>query len=258
MKFSVITACLNSERTIAETLRSVALQTHGDVEHIIVDGGSTDGTLAIVAKFPHVARVVSGPDTGIYDAMNKGLRLATGDVIGFLNSDDFFCSKDALSLMERALEQTGADVVTAGVAIVDKDDLRRVRRHYSVKRYSRWMLRMGHMPPHPTLYIKVDIFRRAGEFDERYRIAGDFDLSVRVLLGMKAKMCKISDTLVGFRIGGISTKDIGATALINAEILGSLRKNHVRSNLALLYSRYLFKSLQFLGGPRDYQGPIES
>jgi len=255
MKFSVITVCFNAAATIRDTLRSVAAQTHPLIEHIVIDGGSSDGTLDIIAEFPHVARIVSERDAGIYDAMNKGLRLATGDAIGFLNSDDFFSRADALALLSAGLMETGADAVAADVALVDPTRLDRVRRHYAVTGYRSWMLRFGHMPPHATLYVRREILEQIGEFDPSYRIAGDFELTVRLLLGARASLHLVPATLVGFREGGVSTRDVKAKFRMNAEILHALRRNGISAGLLQLYARYPFKALQYMTGASDYHVP---
>jgi glycosyltransferase involved in cell wall biosynthesis len=256
MKISIVTACYNSEATIRDTLASVAAQDWEDIEHVIIDGGSTDGTLTILREFANDRmRVVSEPDKGIFDAMNKGLRLATGDAIGFLNSDDFFCRSDAVRLLAESLEESGADAVVANVALVDPDNLSKVRRYYSVEGYRPWMMRFGHMPPHPTLYIRRAMFDRIGEFDDSYRVSGDFDLIVRLVLGQKARLEKVPCTLVGFRDGGNSTRDLDAKVRMNREILRSLRHHGYRTSLAQLYARYAIKAFQYVARPRDYRVP---
>jgi glycosyltransferase involved in cell wall biosynthesis len=256
MKISIVTVCYNSEATIRDTLASVAAQDWPDIEHIVVDGGSKDATLAIVREFQHDRmRVLTEPDKGVYDAMNKGLRLATGDAIGFLNSDDFFCRGDAVQLLAERLEASDADAVVANVALVDPDDLSKVRRYYSAEGYRPWMMRFGHMPPHPTLYIRKAMFDRIGEFDDSYRIAGDFDLIVRLLLGEKARIEKIPSTLVGFREGGASTDGVNAKVRMNREIQRSLRHHGYTTSLAQLYARYAIKAFQYVARPRDYAVP---
>lgn len=256
MKISIVTVCYNSEATIRDTLASIAAQDWDDIEHIVIDGGSKDGTLAIIDEFAHDRmKVVSERDRGIYDAMNKGLRLATGDAIGFLNSDDFFCRSDAVRLLAERLRESDADAVVANVALVSPDDLAKVGRYYSVDNYRPWMMRFGHMPPHPTLYIRKAMFDRIGEFDDSYRISGDFDLIVRLLLTEKARLEKIAATLVGFRAGGTSTRDFEAKVKMNREILRSLRHHGYRTSLAQLYARYAIKAFQYVARPDDYRVP---
>ncbi len=252
MKISVVTVAYNSAATIADTLRSVAAQDWPDYEHIIVDGGSKDDTMAIVARHAHPRlSAVSESDKGPYDAMNKGLARATGDAIGFLNSDDFFCRPDALRLIAGAFEG-GADCVAGATTVVHRTHPLRVQRHYGVRAYARWMLRFGHMPPHPSFYVRRSVIDRVGGFDPAFRISGDFDWMVRLLLRHRARMAIVPQTLAAFREGGLSTRDFTAKMTINREMGRSLRSNAVASNLALLWGRYPFKMTQLLGRPKDY------
>lgn len=252
MKISVVTIALNSADTIADTLRSVAVQDWPDFEHIIVDGASTDGTLAVVAKNAHDRlSVVSEPDHGLYDAMNKGLARASGEVIGFLNSDDFFCRPDALSLIAAALAW-GSDSVSGQTVIVDREDVSRVRRVYGTRFYAPWMLRFGHMPSHPSFYLRRSVFDRLGGFDASYRIAGDFELMVRLFARARTTMTMIPETLVAFRDGGISTKDFRTKLALNREFRRALKTHKVASHPALLWGRYPFKVWQKIGTADDY------
>ncbi|OWK27836.1 glycosyltransferase family 2 protein [Sphingomonas dokdonensis] len=249
MKITVVTVCYNAAQTIADTLQSVAAQRGVEVEHVVIDGGSTDDTLAIVSRFPHVATVVSEPDKGIYDAMNKGLARATGDVIGFLNADDWFCRDDALQLV--ATHLADAEAVVGDLVIVDTDNTKRVRRFYSSRGFRPWMLRMGHMPPHPTLYVRREVFDELGGFDASYRIAGDFDFTVRLLLQRRAtRWRRVPHTLVAFRNGGASTRNLSAKVRMNREILHSLRAKGLSLTALALYARYPFKALQLIARPR--------
>ncbi len=248
MKLSVVTVCLNAEATIADTLRSVARQTGVEVEHVVVDGGSTDGTLEIVGKFPHVAKLVSGPDKGIYDAMNKGLALATGDAVGFLNADDFFVRTDALRHLADALAL--APVVFGDLVVVDPARPGRVRRYYSSRGFRTWMLRMGHMPPHPTVYVRRALLAQSGPFDDSFRIAGDFDLVTRLLLVHRASWVRVPNVLVAFRDGGASTRDMSAKIRMNREIHRSLSTNGLSWGRLALWARYPFKAWQLVSRPR--------
>lgn len=252
-KITIVTVAWNAAATIEDTLRSVAAQDYPNIEHIVVDGGSTDATMEIVGRFPHVARAVSERDKGIYDGMNKGLRLATGDAVGFLNSDDFYCRDDAVSLIAAGLSG-GADAVTGAVALIDREDSARVKRFYPSTSYHPWMLRFGHMPPHPTTYIRRETLARIGEFDDTMRIAADFEMIVR-LYRSGAKVRALPHTLVGFRDGGASTRDFGAKVKMNREILDSLRRNGIWSAAPLLWGRYPFKAMQYLGKAPDYRVP---
>lgn len=252
MKISVVTIALNSADTIADTMRSVAVQDWPDFEHIVVDGGSRDATMAIVESYNHPRlSAVSESDRGLYDAMNKGLARGTGDVVGFLNSDDFFCRPDALSLIAAAFAG-GSDCVSGRTVIVDRENVRRVRRVYATRLYAPWMMRFGHMPSHPSFYVRKSLIDKVGGFDTRYRIAGDFELMVRLFFRERATMTVVPETLVGFREGGLSTKDFQSKIALNRECNRALRANGLISNLAMLWARYPFKVAQKFGAVEDY------
>lgn len=257
MKFSVITVCWNAAGTIGDTLASVAAQIGPEVEHIIIDGGSTDGTLEIVERFARPGlHVLSGPDKGIYDAMNKGLALATGDVIGFLNADDFFCRTDALALIEsgfRADPECGA--VAGGIVLVDPSDVTQVIRAISTRSYGRWMARFGIMVPHPAVYTRRPLANRIGLFRPDFRISSDFDWLVRLLYGHSKRIAPLGVTLVTQRQGGISTQGLASLKVGNAEISKALKANGIFSTPAMVWSKYLLKGLQLLRKPQDYPAP---
>jgi glycosyltransferase involved in cell wall biosynthesis len=252
MKISVVTIALNSADTIADTLRSVAVQDWPDFEHIVVDGASRDATMSIVRRYdnPRLS-AVSEPDGGLYDAMNKGLARATGDVVGFLNSDDFFCRPDALSLVAAGLAR-GTDCVSGRTVIVDREKIVRVRRVYGTRLYAPWMIRFGHMPSHPSFYVRRNIINTLGGFDPSYRIAGDFELMVRLFLRERATMTVVPETLVAFREGGLSTKDFKSRIVLNRELARALKTHGIASSPAMLWARYPFKAFQKLGSTKDY------
>lgn len=257
MKFSVITVCWNAENTIRDTLASVAAQAGPEVEHIIIDGGSTDNTLAIVDEHKRAgAKVVSAPDKGIYDAMNKGLALASGDVVGFLNADDFYCRTDALALIEAALlNEPDCEGVAAAIAIVDPTDLGRIVRHYPARGYRRWMARFGHMVAHPALYVRSRAVRTVGDFDTSFRISGDFDWLMRFLFRHRFTLHCIATTVVGMRQGGASSAGFASKRLLNREITRSLRANDIASHPVLIWSKYLLKLAQLIRRAADYPAP---
>lgn len=251
-RVSVVTVCLNAAATIADTLTSVAAQRGIEIEHIVIDGGSRDETMAIVARYPHVAVVVSEPDKGLYDAMNKGLDCATGDLVGFLNADDFFSEPDALAVIAQAA--VDADVVVAGVAMINEDCSDRVRRYYSVRRYRPWMLALGHMPPHPTFYARPALLRAVGRFDDSFRIAGDFDLILRLFRRGSIRFKRVDRALVGFRHGGVSTQGMKSKATLTNEVARSLAAQGYRVATVRALSRYLLKLPQYFGRPAQFSG----
>lgn len=203
MKISIITVCFNSEKTIEETLESVSKQDYDNYEHIIIDGGSTDKTLKIVEKYRCInkMKIVSEPDEGLYDAMNKGVRLASGDIIGILNSDDVYANKRVLSIIADTFMRNKCDAIYSDLLFKDQN-MEKIERVWKAGKGS---IHTGWHPPHPTLYIKSDVFRRTGEFKLKYSIAADFDFMVRLMKMPDLKICYIPQCLIFMRIGGAST-----------------------------------------------------
>ena len=234
MRITIITVSYNSASTIADTMRSVARQLHPDIEHIVVDGGSTDETLAIIkATGPHVASVVSESDKGIYDAMNKGLLLATGEFVGFLNADDMLASPETVAKIVAAASAL-ADVVYGDLVYVDKDRPTKVIRYWSSGAFSAGRLKYGWMPPHPTLYLRRSVQQTLGEFDLRLRIAADYDFMLRCLSRPGLRVAYLPEVLVRMRTGGASNRSLKALRNKSREDLVALRKNRVGGWLTLL------------------------
>jgi glycosyltransferase len=228
VKTSIITVAFNSERTILDTLRSVADQTHPAIEHIIVDGGSTDGTLGIVrAHATRVAHLVSEPDRGIYDAMNKGLRLASGDLIGFLNADDMLAAPDAIARLVAAARGTAADVLFGDLVYVREDDPDRIVRYWDAGTFSPDRLRFGWMPPHPTFYVTRETRSAVGEFDTELRIAADYDFMVRCLGRSGCRAVHVPGVFVKMRMGGASNRSLGALWRKSREDMVVLRRHEL-------------------------------
>jgi glycosyltransferase involved in cell wall biosynthesis len=248
MRISVITVCHNAEKTITDTIQSILAQDFADYEHIIVDGASTDGTLDVVERLRHdKLKVVSEPDRGLYDAMNKGLALAGGDLIGFLNSDDFFCRTDALSLIAAtAHRHPDVGAVSAGLVIVDPNRLGRVFRSYGAHHFRRWMLRFGHMPPHPGFYARASAFKAVGAFEIKKRVGGDFDWMVRFFYVHGLLAAPLAQPIVAMRMGGLSTSGWRSMRIINTEARQTLSRHRVWTIAALIWSKYLVKAGQLL------------
>lgn len=246
MKISVITVAYNSAATLADTLSSVAQQTHADVEHIVVDGGSTDGTLDLLAAHgTHLAKVISGPDGGIYDAMNKGLRLARGEFVGFLNADDVFASVDVLQTIARAAGAAERPDATYGdLQYVNVRNIDQVVRLWRSGPYSRSRLAYGWMPPHPTFYLRRSRLDAIGEFDTRLRIAADYDFMLRCLNQTGFTTTYVPKVLVRMRTGGASNRSIKALWNKSSEDLAALRKNRV-GGIPTLLCKNLRKLPQF-------------
>jgi glycosyltransferase len=235
MKLSVITASLNSGRTIADAIRSVAAQTHPDVEHIVVDGGSTDGTMEIVDSFgARIARRVSEPDRGIYDALNKGIRMATGDVVGFLHSDDLYAREDVLETVAAAFRNDWIDSVYGDLQYVRRDDTSRVLRHWKAGDFSRFQLRVGWMPPHPALFVRRAVYERYGAFDTAFRISADYDVMLRFLGTYGISTRYLPAVLVLMRVGGASNRNLGNIVRKSLEDYRVIRKNRLGGAFTLM------------------------
>lgn len=246
MKISIITATYNSGKTVGDTLKSVLAQTYHDYELLVVDGASKDNTLEVVKKmeplFEGRMRYISEPDKGIYDAMNKGIRMASGDVIGILNSDDFYTSDDALACIAWTLEKEKVDAVYGDIHYVDDEDLKKCVRYYSSKPFRRWMMRLGFMPAHPSFYCRKEVYEKYGAFDaENYRVAADFENLLRLIFVNKIKTHYINKDFVTMRTGGASSSGLESHKRIMRDHLKALKKNGVYSNFFLLGLRYIYK-----------------
>lgn len=248
MKFSIITVCFNSDKTIRDTIVSVLLQDYQDVEFIIVDGASTDNTLSIVNEYKHrIAKIISEPDKGLYDAMNKGIAAASGDVIGILNSDDFYEDGHVLSTVADVFaKMPQMDIVFGDVVFVRPSDLLKVYRHYNAKHFKSWQLRFGWMPPHPGTFIKRSLYQKAGAYSMNYKIAADFEMFVRLLIGEKARYTWIDKVLVRMRLGGVSTAGIAQSIFLNREIVRACLSNRLYTNFIFVLTKIPFKLLELL------------
>ncbi len=228
MRVSIITAVRNSRATLADALDSALAQDHPDKELIVIDGASTDGTLDVVQRYvTRLAYIVSEPDRGIYDALNKGIRLATGDVIGFLHADDRYADDRVLSRIAAALADPGVDACYGDLRYVRQDHPHRVVRHWRAGPYHPRRLVWGWMPPHPTFYARRAIYRRLGGFDTRYRIAADYDCLLRFLGAGRIACAYIPEVLVHMRVGGASNRSLRNLLQKSSEDYQALRCNRV-------------------------------
>lgn len=242
MKVSIITATYNSALTVRDTIESVNAQTYHDIEHIIVDGKSEDKTLEIVKKYgKRVSTLISEPDNGIYDAMNKGIRAATGDVIGILNSDDFFTSNDVISAVVNTFKNNDIDAVYGDVHYVNPDNLNKCVRYYSSAVFKPSLFKFGLMPAHPSFYAKRNCYEKYGVYSLDYKIASDFDLLVRFLHIHKIKYKYLKKDFVTMRNGGVSTKNLNSRMILNIEDAKACKKYGIRTNPLLISLKYLYK-----------------
>ena len=242
---SVITVCFRSERTIGHTIDSVNAQSYPHIEHVFIDGASTDNTLGVIkAHSQRVRRVLSEPDRGIYDALNKGLCLAKGDVVGFLHADDFFAHSDVLAHVAAQFADPAVGGVYGDLQYVSETDPSRVIRHWKAMPFSRWRLRLGWMPPHPTLYVRKPWYDRIGGFDTRYRIAADYFSILQLFTHPEFKTSYLPKVLVKMRAGGVSNRSLKNILLKSREDLDALRRSRA-GGLATLAAKNLRKLGQF-------------
>ncbi len=209
LKITVITVAYNAARTIAETICSVAEQDYSDVEHIVIDGASPDGTAEVVRQTPgRVTRLLSEPDRGVYDAMNKGIAMATGDVIGFLNADDMYAHSGVLSRVAEALSNPDVDACYADLVYVDPKDLRKIVRYWKSRPYEYGLFEKGWMPAHPTFFVRRSVYERLGGFDLEYKLQSDFELTMRFMHVHKIRSVYVSEIWVRMRTGGLSNNSL--------------------------------------------------
>ena len=246
MKISIITVCYNSSQFLESAITSVLAQKYSDIEYIVIDGGSDDGTLAILKTYSdRITHVISEPDKGIYDAMNKGLALATGDVIGILNSDDFYPHTNVINEVVSAFESSPlADMVLGNVDFVMPSELNKPVRYYSSYSFRPWKMRFGFMPAHPGAFIKKSAYDEIGKYKLGYQIGADFDMFVRLLLVKKMPYFKLNQMLVRMRVGGISTSGFKSYLVSSKEIMRSLKENRIYSNSLFVLLRLPVKFFQ--------------
>ena len=206
MKVSIITTCYNRASTVRGAIESVLSQDYSDIEYIVVDGASSDNSMNIINEFKDkIALIVSEKDSGMYEAINKGIRLATGDIVGLVHSDDYLYDNHVITEIERVFEETGADFVYGDGLFVDSCDGLKPIRKWIGGNFHRWKLACGWLPLHPTCYIRRDVMMREGLYDESYKIAADSDLLYRYLFKDNLKVVYIKKMMIIMRMGGLST-----------------------------------------------------
>jgi len=245
MKISVITVCLNSALTLQSSLESVAKQDWSAVEHIVIDGGSTDGTRDILYRSrSQLAYFVSEPDGGIYDAMNKGLAKATGDVICFLNADDRYASNKVLSTVAACMQENNLDALMGDVGFFRAGSFPHIVRRYSAEKFHPKRLAWGWMPAHPALFLRREVFHRVGRFKSDYRIAGDFEFIIRLFYSHRLHYQYLPKVVVYMQTGGASTSGLMAKVRLNQEVLRACRENGLQTNMLKILSKYPAKLLE--------------
>ncbi len=248
MTISIITATFNSGATLRDTIESVLAQDYSDIEYIIVDGASRDNTLDIIReyepRFRGRMRWISEQDKGLYDAMNKGIGMASGDVVGILNSDDFYSSSDILSIVAR--EITDVDAVYGDIHYVDASDLTRPVRRYSSRSFRPWMMRLGFMPAHPSFYCRRRVYQTYGLFDTSFRVAADFEQLLRLIFINRITLRYLPVDFVTMRTGGVSSSGFESHRKIFRDHQRAYKKNGVYSNIFLEGLRYLYKIYELI------------
>jgi len=255
LKISIITVVLNNKETILDAMNSVLSQEYDDIEYIIVDGASIDGTVGAVKeavkRYPERSiKFISEKDNGIYDAMNKGIRLATGDIIGILNSDDFYVNNDVISTVANEFMAKDVDSVIADLVYVKRDKPDEVVRYYRSSNFHPKKFAYGWMPAHPTFFVKRVCYERYGLFKTDYKIAADYELLVRFLSKHNVSFSYIPRVIIKMRAGGVSTKNIKSNWILNNEIIRACRENGVETNIFKVYSKYFVKGFQLLNRPQ--------
>ena len=251
LKISIITVCYNSSNTIAETMISLKNQIHKNVEHIIIDGGSTDTTLDILKKNkPPNTKIISEKDDGIYDAMNKGLALASGDVVGFLNSDDFYTSSDVLALVAKVFSDDSVDCCYGDLCYVNQFNVNKIIRYWRSEAFIPYAFKRGWCPPHPTFFTRRSVFQEFGGFNLNFKLAADFEIMARLLEKHRIQSIYLPKVLVHMRLGGVSNKNLTNILRQNYEIFQALRGIGLKPSFFNLYfNKFFAKLIQYFFKP---------
>lgn len=249
MKISIITPSYNSVSTLADAMESVLHQTYTDWEYIIVDGGSTDGTVDLIRRyepqFGGKLKWTSEPDHGIYDAMNKGISRATGDVVGILNSDDYYTSEDVLGVVASVLSDNRLDAVYGDIHFIHDGKPNKIVRYYSSRHFRPFWLRFGFMPAHPSFYVRRSVYEKAGLYNTAYKIGSDFEMMVRLFRHYHIRAKYIPKDFVTMLMGGASTAGFSSHLILAKEDVRACKLNGIYSNQWMMYMKYLYKLFEF-------------
>lgn len=255
MVISIITVVLNAADTIQDTLRSVASQSYPTIEHIVVDGGSTDGTLKIIDRHrDRVSTLISEPDRGIYDAMNKGIAAATGDIVGMLNADDVYTDRNVLEKVAHVFADPTVDACYADLVYVARTDLGKIVRYWKSRPYTDGLFEKGWLPAHPTFFLRRALYGRYGGFDLRYCYQADFELTMRLLAVHKLSSVYLPKVIVKMRMGGVSNRSVLNVIKGNLEAYRACRQHGFRVSPLFIVRKVLSRVPQFFRRPSTRVG----
>ncbi len=247
MKVSIITVCYNSKEHIKDAIESVLNQSYKDIEYIIIDGASTDGTVEVINSYnDKISKFVSEKDNGIYDAMNKGLALATGEIVGIINSDDFYIDNTIIESIVNEFKKSNIDVLFADLIFVDRENIEKQVRYWKSKEYVEGSFFKGWHPSHPTFFVKNEFYKRFGLFRTELKLASDFELMLRFIVKHGAKTFYFNKASVKMRMGGASTKGFDNFIKQNMEVYKSFKLNNLKVSIFYPVLRIVPKILQFL------------
>ena len=248
LKISIITVSYNAAGTLEDTIRSVISQSYKNIEYIVVDGGSTDGTLGLIDKYKSgISKVVSEKDNGLYDALNKGIELASGDVIGFIHSDDFYMNDKVIEHYAACFEKTQCDAVYANLYYVDKNNPDKIIRNWISGTYTTGSFIYGWMPPHPTFLVKKEVYNQLGKFNLQLKSAADYELMLRFIHKHKIKLAYLNEHTIKMRVGGKSNVNVQNRINANLEDRKAWELNGLKPRFYTLYLKPLRKIFQFFG-----------
>jgi len=243
---SIITVVFNAENTIKQTIESVFSQSYKNIEYIVIDGGSTDGTVGIVNKYKDkIAKFISKKDKGIYDGMNKGLELASGGIVGILNSDDFYASNDVIETIVKEIKSNEADACWADLVYVDAGNTDKIVRYWRSSEYKEGKFKWGWMPPHPAFFVKKRVYEEYGGFNLKFRTAADYELMLRFLEKHKIKSCHIRKTIVKMRTGGRSNNSVKNIIRSNIDCYRAWKENGLNVSPLIVFFKPLSKTFQY-------------
>jgi glycosyltransferase involved in cell wall biosynthesis len=246
MKISIVTSSFNSVDTVEKTIKSILSQTYPNIEYIIIDAKSTDGTIDIINKYKDkIAKFVSEKDRGIYDGMSKGIKMATGDIVGILNSDDVYASDNVIEMVIKEMEEKKVDCCWGDLVYVDKKNIDKIIRNWKSSGYKEGKFKIGWHPPHPTFFVKRWVYKKYGVFNLDFSISADYELMLRFLEKYKIKSCYIPQILVKMRVGGQSGESIKNIIKANQECYWAWKKNGLKVSPLIFFLKPLSKVTQY-------------